>query len=984
MDTRQFLSQVWPSSGPYLLAIPITWTDKETGEKRKGFRHFPHDAIDDAVAHAHALANDPDAPQDVYFALGSIKENRKKHVRKAENIAALRAFWIDLDVEPGNPKKYDSQRQACESLRDFCQAMQLPMPHVINSGGGIHVYWPLRDALDGDKWFHYASLLKQIAASWGLKQDPSRTADRASVLRPVGTYNWKTGQPREVKPVAVGQVQDTDAFLAKLAHLSQTFALNAPAPAPKSVINIAAGLPAAAAAAGAAVNQQLADSLATNGPPSDAKMVVSRCQQLKWQALNQGEVDEPQWYDMVGCLRHCARGEEAVHRLSRGHPNYSATATDDKIAQHLAGGYGPTLCQTFEDHRPGGCAGCPHAGKIKSPIQLGKMMPAAPAPTAPQTLALAEEEPQQLPPPPYPFKRVVNSHTGLTQIVVASFDKDGTPSEDDLVYEYDLFPSRITFDERDNHYVVTVCRFLPKDGWAEFELPIGKLYDRKNLATTLGNIGVVPDLPKVEYLVQYMIAYIRDLQKQSAAATVYAQLGWRPDQRAFVLPTRLLSLGTPQPVVTNPNVERALSWQEPRGDINTWRTIASVFERPGMEAHQFGLGVGFGAPLLRFTNFSGVIVSMVGEAGCGKSSVAELANTIWGHRRMGWTDAKNDTRLSFYNVLGVLQHLPVTYDEITNLDPETLSDLCYAVSKGSGRRRLQADGTAKENYGAWQTMMLTTSNASLHAKLALAKADASAESVRIFEYRVPPRTLAKTEADALFSQLNDHFGLAGPIYVQYVLANLDHVRARVMHWIGEVDVAAQVVSSERFWSAAAGCVLAGFEAANACGLTNADLPRLMAFAVDCIKKMRGVVQETVRTPTAVVSDYLSVNIRNTMVIAKQPEPGKPTLIAREPSAELRVRYDAWAEKLYVDRAHFRKFVAERMLDPTQVCEELERAGVILGTTRGVMGKGTAFKSAQTYLLIFNTAHPELGGSAVALAPSPVAPVASIAGGNGAL
>lgn len=980
MDTHQFLSRVWPATGPYLIAIPIKWTDKDTGELRAGFRHYPHEAIADAVQHANALANDIDAPQDVYFALGAIKEIKKKEVRKAANIDRLRAFWIDLDVEPGEPKKYATQREACESLRDFCKAMQLPTPMVVNSGGGIHVYWPLSDELDGDKWFHYASLLKGIAKSWGLKQDPTRTADRCSVLRPVGTHNWKTGNARTVKLIANGAVNDTEQFLQTLAHLSQTFAINAPAPAPKAAINIAQGLPAAAAAA-ASVNQQQIQSLNQNGPPSDAKTTVARCQQLKWQAQNQGKVDEPQWYDMVGCLRHCDRGDDAVHRMSRGHPGYSQQATSDKIAQHIAGGYGPTLCQTFEDHRPGGCANCPHAGKIKSPIQLGKQMPTAPAPTQVMPLAIGQT-PATLPPPPYPFKRVVNSHSGLTQVVVASFDKDGTPSEDELVYEFDLFPSRITFDERENCYTVTVSRFLPKDGWAEFDIPIGKLYDRKNLATTLGNIGVVPDLPKVEYLVQYMVAYIRDLQKQSAAATVYAQLGWRPDQQRFVMPNRLLSPVGAQDIVTNPNVERALGWVDPRGDLDTWKRIASVFERPGMEAHQFGLGVGFAAPLLRFTNFSGVIVSLVGEAGSGKSSVAELANSIWGHRRMGWTDAKNDTRLSFYNVLGVLQHLPATYDEITNLDPDTMSDLCYAISKGQGRRRLNADGTAKDNYGAWQTMMLTTSNASLHAKLALAKADASAESVRVFEYRVPPNTLAKNEADALFSQLNDHFGLAGPLFIQYVMAHMDHVKARVLHWISEVDAAAQVASSERFWSAAAGCVLAAFEATNVCRLTNADLPRLLAFAVECIKKMRGVVQETVRTPTGVVSDYLSTHVRNTLVVSKQPETGKPTLIAREPYGELRIRYDAWAEKLYVDRAHFRKFVAERMLDPTQVCEELERAGVILGTSRGVMGKGTSFKSGQTYLLCFNTAHPDLGGSAVSLAPSPGAPVASIAGGNG--
>lgn len=973
MDTRQFFALVWPSAGPYLLAIPIAWKDKDTGEQRKGFRHFPHDTIDAATQHAHALANDIDAPQDVYFALGSVKEVRNKHVRKADNIAELRAFWMDLDVDPNDPKRYPTARAAGEALRDFCKAMQLPMPMVTSSGGGLHVYWPLTDSIDGDKWAHYANLLKLLAKSWGLKQDPTRTADRCSVLRPAGTYNWKTGTPRPVKVIAVGTATDTEQLLKLLAHLSQTFNVNAPAPTPRVSINVDSSIATGALAA----NQQLLDSLNLGGPPSDAKQTVARCAQLRWQAQNQMQVSEPQWYDMVGCLRHCARGDDAVHRMSKQHPDYTEQRTDDKIAQHVAGNYGPTLCTTFEDHNAGGCDGCPHKGKIKSPIQLGKMMPAAPAPV----LTLIQgQAPTALPPVPYPFKRVVNSNNQQTQIVMASFDKDGTPDEDELIYEYDLFPSQITFDERENHYTVTVSRFLPKDGWAEFDFPIGKLYDRKNLATTLGNIGVVPDLAKVEYLVQYMIAYIRDLQKQTAAATVYAQLGWRKDRRTFVLPNRLMTVAGAQPITTNPNVERALSWEEPRGDIDVWKQVAAVFERPDMEAHQFGLGVGFAAPLLHFTNFSGVIVSMVGPAGCGKSSVAEVANSIWGHRKMGWADAKNDTRLSFYNVLGVLQHLPATYDEITNLDPETMSDLCYAISKGQGRRRLNSDGTAKDNHGTWQTMMLTTSNASLHSKLALAKADATAESVRVFEYRVPPNTMRKAEADAAFSLLNDHFGLAGPLYMQYVLSNMDLVGARVAKWVADIDAAAQVTSGERFWSAAAGCVLAGFECTNACGLTQVDLPRLAKFATNAIGKMRTIVAESSRTPTGILADFLSANIRNTLVISKQPEDGKLTLVAREPQGELRVRYDAWAEKLYVDRAHFRKFVAERMMDPAQVCADLKNNGVLLDDkVRGVLGKGTSFKSAQTYLLCLNTAHPELGGAAVALVPQPAA--AAVANGT---
>src|SRR5690606_27675464 len=146
------------------------------------------------------------------------------------------------------------------------------------------------------------------------------------------------------------------------------------------------------------------------------------------------------------------------------------------------------------------------------------------------------------------------------------------------------------------------------------------------------------------------IAYIRELQKSSAGSTVYGQLGWRPDGR-FVLPDRVMSAAGTEMVDTNSAIDNAIEWKKnlPRGDLDTWKRVVATYERPGMEAQQFGFGVGFAAPLFALTNFKGMIVSMYGGKGAGKSSAAVCANSIWGHPHLGWADLENDTIRAFYN-----------------------------------------------------------------------------------------------------------------------------------------------------------------------------------------------------------------------------------------------------------------------------------------------------------------------------------------------
>lgn len=152
------------------------------------------------VAEALSLADKHDqAGDDVYFACA---EYLSPDNRKATNASGAFAFWMDFDCgekKAAQDKGYATIEDAEAAIEHFCKETGLPLPtHVVESGGGLHVYWVLDALLPREEWRESATKIKALTQTHGLLADPSRTADIASVLRIPGTLNHKYDPPRPV------------------------------------------------------------------------------------------------------------------------------------------------------------------------------------------------------------------------------------------------------------------------------------------------------------------------------------------------------------------------------------------------------------------------------------------------------------------------------------------------------------------------------------------------------------------------------------------------------------------------------------------------------------------------------------------------------------------------------------------------------------------------------------------------------------------
>jgi hypothetical protein len=186
---KRFLSTILPDNGICFIA----------NKAGRGFTHHPCHTVDDMVQ--LALQIDTQG-RDVFFACASyqqetyIGDDGKNHQRTKENAGWVKSFFLDIDCGPDKAAKgtgYATINDALVALLSFVDAVGLPKPMIVFSGGGLHVYFLLIETISKEQWIPVAEQLKALThcSAVRLLADDARTSDIASILRPVGTHNYK-------------------------------------------------------------------------------------------------------------------------------------------------------------------------------------------------------------------------------------------------------------------------------------------------------------------------------------------------------------------------------------------------------------------------------------------------------------------------------------------------------------------------------------------------------------------------------------------------------------------------------------------------------------------------------------------------------------------------------------------------------------------------------------------------------------------------
>jgi len=970
MTPAEFLRLVWPEDGLYCIAVPL----------QKGYSHLVCNTVEDAAARIDALKD----AKDIFFCVHSLKEKKIWNpnkgdgggwsVRTQSNMQEARAFFFDLDVGEGD-KKYASQKDALIALKQFILDTKLPYPMLVSSGGGLHVYWLLETSIVSTEWRTYAARLKQLADAHGLKADPARTTDTASVLRVAGTFNHKRGEKRPVRVLKSGAVTTTEDFISRLNDAI-----------------ICAGVKPVEHKAPVSVDPYFGEgNIDRPSEPISIKAAARVCAQVRYFLQHRGNISEPKWHVSLNIARFCIKGDELVHWISNQHPEYDRDKTDAKVQRlkdyrdpETGKPMGPSTCARIaavcgEDR----CRDCQFFGKGSSPIVHARRSLEAPAPII-QVQAGPTVVEVEIPNPPKPYKRTADG-----KIQVEAINKEGEKFQH-TIYDRDLYPVRRVRNEMLNIEQLIWRVSHPKDGLVEFVLDADALYDRKKFFVVVANVGVYVRPDDMKELQNYMIAYVAELQRLAAADAQANHLGWTDDKTAFILPDKIVcNDGDVKPVTLSATAATHAAPLVKKGSLERQLELLNFYNHPAYLPNQFAILAGLAAPLIGMTGHHGVIINCTGEAGASKSSSVYTAAAMWGNpERFTINGTKDGSTMRHRNSkTDTLANLPICVDEITNLGLDEAHNMAMGVSQSEGRGRLKPDGTPqKAPEGEKATIVITTSNNSLHGLLSTNNSASTAASMRVFEINFGRQLVHKKwEADDFLRDLKQNFGHIGEIFIQHVTKNYAAVETMVREEMKRVDQEANIQSGERFWSGVVAVIIVAGRIASQLGLLQYDVAALRAWVLTVqIPAMRGVVHDEYSSPIGILTDYLEMISGNTIVVQKIKSNGIVNIL-KKPSNQLLAHHDYEDRTMWVLRKGFKDYCTKiganflKVIDDLHAAQtdaENQRLRVITNkNVKKVMGAGTEFGKAQAWCFVIDLKHPDcLGIPDLELVTNPAAAI----------
>lgn len=938
MDTQEFMAAVLPPEGIYCVAA---FNKGEAPVQRFG-------TLEKLQAEIERFNR---AERNVYFALASY---RAPGSRKAENAHSLRAFFIDIECDgrlaKDNTRTYGSKREGLEAIGAFLERTGLPMPWLVDSGAGIHAYWPFTEAVEVARWKTTAENLKRLCVRHGLRIDADVTADTARILRVPGSRNWnhpneegRNPLPCRLKHVPPATHHPFDALfstiLGALAEAS-TRALTEPVRKSSESTGKSLQLPGAAPTVRGEVAASSYTAAAANNVTVfkdilDRTVAGTGCAQLKYYIENATQDNmEPLWRGMLSLAKHCKDGDKAARKLSTLHP-YDTKRMQAK----LRGIKGPYSCDVFNRMNANVCTGCAHWQKITNPLALGRSVQVS---VEPKEIHVGSEDAPPVVIRPTPPKGFSYGQNGGVYCQKQEKDAEGeTFTKDVMVLPYDLFAMDILSTAEEGHLAYMMA--LRPEGPATVLVPCKAASSKDETIKALAGQNIIAAFGQGndKNLYDYVRACIEHVSSNRRAVDVPTSCGWQEGKDAFVYNSRIYtpegSQFVPTPMMRNLNM-----CMRPQGTLDGWRRVVDMLiSKEYLDVVAMGM-VGFGAPLMKMTSLNGLAFHLGStQTGTGKTIALKLAASVWGSEQ--YVMNAKSTSMAQTQRTGTLGNLPLVIDEVTDKiryekEKEWIRGFLLSLTQGRGSDRMKgASNEERANYTIWATLALLSSNTHLVDAI-LGENDHAVEGEfrRFVEFTFNDKLQFSTEEMRTLSSLSSNCAVAGPLYAQWLVKNRSTAEQVMQQVYDKLTNEWQQNGDERFWMAGcaaiiAGCILASSKYANIIDVPVTAISELLHNAV---RRMRDVTLSSARDSEDILNGYTR-EFYSSFVIVKYAPAGLESAFgsgaaveANQVRSDIKGRIEYNREKgyvhYYIDERQMRMFCASRSYGFADFTEEIKK------------------------------------------------------------
>lgn len=871
-----------------------------------------HTSVESLCAEAEQYSNDG---WNVYYATAGFGVGTEAD---HDNATAKREFYIDVDC--GSSKPYPTKAEGLQALKDFCNRRGLPKPTLIDSGNGIHAHWLLKDAVPVHEWEPVAIALKQHCIDDGFRVDHGCTADTVRILRIPDTINTR-GDHTVTLLTPIKQID----------FIELKNAIGTPTTPQADLFKKARELTQNSS------GKTEVSKLYQSNKISKFEVIWARsiagdgCAQIKNAIENADTLSEPVWRGALSIAQVCEDRDWAIHEISKNHPDYDPQQTEQKASLTK----GPYTCETFQSMETASlCAGCPHAGKITSPIQLNSEVEEVPQ--VPQVVIVNDGE-YEIPVYPEPFFR--GRHGGIYHNVLDKETKERSP---EMIYAHDLYVFKRMRDSEIGD-VIWVRHHLPSDGVREFPIAQKELGAIDKFRDRICEQGVTAFTPKQLMSLQLLFSkQIQELQYKERAEDMHTRFGWTKDD-TFVVGNREY---TARGVIHAPvmrSLEKYTPWFVPKGSLEVWKQVANLYNDETMDMHAFGLLTAFGSVLMHISPENGAVLNYFSKkSGTGKTTILRMANSVFGNPKDMMKDSQ-DTALTKTHRMGIYNGIVMCLDEMTNAKPEEVSSLLYGSTQGRGRDRMKSsENTERTNNVTWKGIPIWSSNTALEDRLSLLKIDPQGELARVVEIHLKtpvPRDVL--ESQKLFNSLNENYGHAADIFLRYVVPHLDEVRVIWDSTRDHIYGLRNWTQTERYKLNLVICTITAGLITNSLGLTNYNIKRITKRMVHLVSQastdMRNMGMQAVET----IATFVNRNAQNILIIedtARINGLQKPASVS--PKGALMVRWEADTKSLFIMQRDMNRWCAENFINAKELRSQFkEETGKELRVIKKRMGKG---------------------------------------------
>ncbi len=958
MTAQEFLELLLPTTG-----VLFTATQAPNG----GWANTSHISIAAAVRRVNDLTFEN---KQAYFALSTYEKDKvwdaawknpsggadgKWRTRTQANAKYIRSFFLDLDVGD-DVNKFQSKGIALEALDVFVAKIGLPPPMVVDSGGGLHAYWPLAKEVSTAEWRPVADSFKSICVSENFKADRSLTSDQARVLRCLGGFNFRRNAPVKLLRGTSGP-HAFSLFGECFDRYAEEIGIS-PATSPTRRAD-APGIPGMQASV-------FGENIGSTSSPIHFDRISFACAQLGAQIAVRGrDIGEQLWRAGIGLAKFAEPQAPAYKAISDGHPEYSEHATIIKISNWNAG---PTTCTLFHDINPVTCEGCPHWGKITSPAALGKSIREAPPPVVVLPSENGEETVVIAPLPTNYSRRFDGA------VVISSEDVDGNPSYT-VVSPYDIYPIKIlrqnggdaSIDER------SLWRaHLPRIGIIDMDMHQSMISDTKKLYAHLLAKGVYMTTENSKATQTYMSAYLQTLAAQADREKLYERLGWHDSHTTFVLGDRVLYRdGTMHKHNPSRSIEAVTKGGVVSGGtLDGWKTAMQFYNRSGYEGHRFFVYAALGAPLFHMndTGNKGVLITASGDSGRGKTTCLRACASLWGQPEHLILNGNKDgsTINALYETLGTYHSLPFLWDDITERDPEEIRRFLLNISQGRGKERMKGNEHSGRSV-SWETIVLASANTDDVSRIMSSGKDVDPHLMRLVgvEFKaIDTSAEAKIQADVFLRAINQNYGHIGPLMMKFVVQNYDRIAKGYIKNVAMVDrvLNSSNASAERYWSATIAAAYTGAQIASSLGLITYPYEDDLQWMVEHLARQRASIKEGTASPLEILAEFLEQHIGNTLIVSAKGSSNLDCVIVR-PYNSLLVRHEIDTSTIYLARTAMMDYCTENKTSFRKLEQNLEASGVIMQRNgQKVLGADTPYAKGQTR--VWKIDGSKMGGSAL--------------------